>query len=64
MKQCDLCELYKNHPASAPSFPTLLAVLFIGLKLGGVIDWSWVWVLSPLWIVWVIAIILLAFAVE
>lgn len=31
-------------------FTGLLTVLFIGLKLGGVINWSWVWVLSPLWI--------------
>lgn len=31
-------------------FGGLLAILFIGLKLGGVIDWSWWWVLSPLWI--------------
>jgi hypothetical protein len=29
---------------------TLLAVLFIGLKLTGYITWSWWWVLSPLWI--------------
>lgn len=29
---------------------TLLTVLFIGLKLGHVIDWKWVWVLAPLWI--------------
>lgn len=28
----------------------LLGVLFIGLKLGGVIAWSWLWVLSPFWI--------------
>lgn len=28
----------------------LLTVLFVGLKLGKVIDWSWWWVLSPLWI--------------
>lgn len=28
----------------------LLLVLFIGLKLGHVIDWSWLWVLSPIWI--------------
>lgn len=28
----------------------LLAVLFIGLKLTGHIDWSWMWVLSPIWI--------------
>lgn len=27
-----------------------LTILFIGLKLGGVIDWSWWWVLSPVWI--------------
>jgi len=31
-------------------FPGLLTVLFIGLKLCKVIDWSWWWVLSPLWI--------------
>ena len=28
----------------------LLTVLFIGLKLTGYIDWSWWWVLSPLFI--------------
>lgn len=28
----------------------LLAILFIGLKLGGVIAWSWWWVLAPIWI--------------
>lgn len=31
-------------------FAGLLTILFIGLKLGGVITWSWVWVLAPLWI--------------
>ncbi len=31
-------------------FVGLLTILFIGLKLGGVIEWSWLWVLSPLWI--------------
>lgn len=31
-------------------FGGLLALLFIGLKLGGVITWSWWWVLAPLWI--------------
>jgi hypothetical protein len=30
--------------------PTLLLVLFIGLKLTGHIAWSWFWVMSPLWI--------------
>ena len=28
----------------------ILLVVFIVLKLCKVIDWSWVWVLSPLWI--------------
>jgi hypothetical protein len=32
------------------SFTTLLLVLFIGLKLTHYIDWSWWWVMSPLWI--------------
>ncbi len=39
-----------------PSFVELLAILFIGLKLGNVIDWSWWWVFSPLWISWLIII--------
>ena len=33
------------------SLPTLLTVLFIALKLCGIIDWSWWWVLSPIPIV-------------
>ena len=28
----------------------LLTLVFIVLKLVGVITWSWVWVLSPIWI--------------
>lgn len=35
---------------SGISFTGALALLFIGLKLGNAIDWSWGWVLSPLWI--------------
>lgn len=31
-------------------FPGLLALIFIVLKLTGTIAWSWLWVLSPLWI--------------
>lgn len=40
-------------------FPGLLTILFIALKLMGYINWSWVWVLSPLWISFSIAAILL-----
>lgn len=28
-----------------------LTIVFITLKLCGIIAWSWVWVLSPLWII-------------
>jgi len=37
-------------------FCGLLAVLFIGLKLTSVIDWSWWWVLAPLWIPGIIVV--------
>lgn len=32
------------------SVSTLLTIVFVVLKLIGVINWSWVWVLAPLWI--------------
>ena len=35
---------------SGITFSGLLTVVFIGLKLAKVIDWSWVWVLSPIWV--------------
>ncbi len=35
---------------SGISLTSLLTVLFIGLKLTDYIDWSWWWVLSPLWL--------------
>lgn len=31
-------------------FTGLLTIAFIVLKLCGVISWSWVWVLAPIWI--------------
>ena len=43
-------------------FMGLLTVLFIGLKLGGVITWSWWWVLAPLWIQLVILLGVLVIA--
>lgn len=32
------------------SFVGALTLIFIVLKLIGEINWSWVWVLSPIWI--------------
>lgn len=41
----------------------MLAILFIGLKLGGIIAWSWWWVLAPLWGPLVFALLLIVFGV-
>ena len=43
-------------------FAGFLAIAFIILKLCGVISWSWLWVLSPIWISLGIALILFAIA--
>ena len=32
------------------SFCGLLTIVFVVLKLIGIIGWSWLWVLAPLWI--------------
>lgn len=40
----------KSESSGGIGFFGLLTILFIGLKLTGYIDWSWLWVLSPLWI--------------
>ncbi len=39
-------------------FVGALTLLFIGLKLTGHIEWTWVWVLSPIWISAIIALTL------
>lgn len=40
-------------------FTGLLTIVFITLKLCGVISWGWVWVLSPLWITTITLVILI-----
>ena len=54
---------------SGVSVAGLLGVAFIVLKLCGVIDWSWLWVLAPFWIplavaLFALAIVLIASAVK
>ena len=36
----------------------VLTVVFIVLKLVGVINWSWIWVLAPSWIPFLLYILL------
>lgn len=42
-----------------PGVCGLLLVAFVVLKLVGVINWSWWWVISPLWIPLAISLVLL-----
>lgn len=39
-----------NKSSGGLGIPTILLVVFLVLKLTNNIDWSWWWVLSPLWI--------------
>lgn len=40
----------KEKSSGGVGFLGLLTLLFIGLKLGNVIAWSWWWVFCPIWI--------------
>ena len=35
----------------------VLTTIFVVLKLIGVIDWPWIWVLAPFWISFILCII-------
>ena len=45
------------------SLGTILTIIFVVLKLVGVIDWSWVWVLAPVWIGAIISLVLVLITV-
>ena len=48
----------EKKSSSSISFCGLLAIAFIVLKLTKVISWSWLWVLSPLWIPLALALVI------
>ena len=50
----------KSTSSSGIGFSGLLAILFIALKLTGYITWSWLWVLAPIWILFVIIVFILS----
>ena len=49
----------KNNTSRGIGFTGLLIIVFIVLKLTKVINWSWLWVLSPLWINLAFALLIL-----
>lgn len=40
----------RNSSSSGIEICGVLTIVFVVLKLVGVINWSWLWVLCPLWI--------------
>jgi len=42
----------------------VLAIIFITLKLLSLIDWSWWWVLAPIWIPWVLVFVIFAVLIK
>ena len=47
-----------NKSSGGIGFCGVLAIVFIVLKLVGVINWSWIWVLSPIWLPIALVIVL------
>ena len=49
----------KSSSSGGVGFLGALTIAFIVLKLLGKIDWSWWWVLSPIWLSFTIGIVLI-----
>lgn len=49
-----------NNSGGGIGFAGLLTIVFIVLKLTETIQWSWWWILSPLWITGLIILLILA----
>lgn len=49
----------RNSSSSGIGICGVLTIVFVVLKLVGVINWSWLWVLCPLWIEILLTIIVL-----
>ena len=47
----------KMKKSSSLTLADLFLVAFVVLKLCGLINWSWLWVLSPIWISVIMAIV-------
>jgi hypothetical protein len=51
--------MVKENTSGGIGIGMILFIVFLVLKLANVIDWSWWWVTSPLWIPFVIAAIII-----
>lgn len=48
-----------NNSSSGLGLAGVLTIVFVVLKVVGVINWSWLWVLSPLWIDILLSVLIL-----
>lgn len=48
-----------NSSNTGIGFTGVLTIVFITLKLLKIIEWSWWWVLSPIWISTILAIVII-----
>lgn len=49
----------EKNTSGSIGIPTVLFIVFLVLKLVGVISWSWWWVTAPLWIPFCFGLIVL-----
>ena len=43
--------IVRNRPSAMEFLCVGIFLIFLTLKLTGTIDWSWLWVTAPLWII-------------
>ncbi len=49
----------KNNSSGGVGFFGLMFLIFMTLKLIGAINWSWWWVTSPLWLGFILIVLLI-----
>lgn len=52
-----------NNTSGGVGLTTVLFLIFLVLKLTGVITWSWWWVTAPLWIPWAVIGVIILFGI-
>ena len=52
-----------NSKSGGIGFTGLLTIVFITLKLLNVINWSWWWVLSPIWITVILVLLIVIISI-
>lgn len=52
----------KSTSSGGIGFLGILGIVFIVLKLVGIINWSWWWVLAPIWIPFIVWLTIILFA--